>query len=85
MKKSLYTQKADILREMLRQLRQNAGLQQGDLADLLDYHQPFISRYERGERRLDLIELSTICRACGSELSTFVLRYETRLKEEGLL
>ena len=38
--------------------------------------QSFVSRFERGERRLDLIELQAICKACGIELSEFVSEFE---------
>lgn len=85
MDKTLYTQKNEILREMLRQLRLDADLQQQDLAQLINDQQSKVSRYESGTRKLDLAELSIICNACGSDLVTFVGKYEERLRKEGLL
>jgi len=43
--------------------RKAAGLSQGALADRLDRHQQFVSRYETGERRLDVVEFIDISRA----------------------
>ena len=61
---------------LLRQIREEAGLRQVDLAERLDRHQSFVSKYESGERRLDLIELRDICRACGLALSALVKRFD---------
>lgn len=48
---------------MLIAARKAAGLSQGALADLLHRHQQFVSRYETGERRLDVVEFVDIARA----------------------
>lgn len=45
--------------------RKAAGLSQGALADRLDRHQQFVSRYETGERRLDVVEFIDIARSLG--------------------
>lgn len=60
------------LQEMLRDARVAAGLRQSELAERIGTDQSFVSRYERGERRLDLVELEGICKACGISLATFV-------------
>jgi len=57
-----------------------AGLRQEDLAKRLGTPQSFVSKYESGERRLDLVEVRRICQAIGVSLSDFV-----RLFEESLL
>ncbi len=49
---------------------------QSELAERIGSDQSFVSRYERGERRLDLVELETICKACGIRLSDLVLAFE---------
>lgn len=64
------------LQEMLRAARSKAGLNQADLGKRIAAHQSYVSRYERGERRLDLVELEAICNACGVKLSAFVAAYE---------
>lgn len=62
---------------MLRDLRRRAGLRQADLADRLGVPQSFVSKYETGERRIDLLELKRICEALGSSLTDFVERFES--------
>ncbi|GAV21435.1 helix-turn-helix protein [Mariprofundus micogutta] len=58
--------------EALKTMRINCGLTQVELAAQLNRPQSYISKYEKGERRLDLIELSEICKVCGTPLSDFV-------------
>ncbi|MGP8271500.1 MAG: helix-turn-helix domain-containing protein [Terracidiphilus sp.] len=50
-------------REMLVRVRKTAGLTQAELSELLDRPQSFVSKYERGERRLDVIEFGEVARA----------------------
>ncbi|MBN2970667.1 helix-turn-helix transcriptional regulator [Roseomonas aeriglobus] len=47
--------------------RTERGLSQQAVADLLGRHQQFVSRYETGERRLDVVEFVDIVRALGAE------------------
>jgi len=63
------------LTTLLRQLRLDAGLTQVDLADRLGQTQSYVSKYESGEQRLDLIELEAICKAVGTPLKKFIERY----------
>jgi hypothetical protein len=39
-----------------------------------------VSKYETGERRLDVIELRAVCAALGVPLQTFLRRLEKRLQ-----
>lgn len=52
----------------LRLARKTQGLTQKDLAERLSVLQSFVSKYETGERRLDIIELLDICSALGIEI-----------------
>src|SRR5882724_1705201 len=79
MEKSIFTPEQDALQRVLQQLRLGAGLRQEDLADRLNEPQSFVSKYESGERRLDLIELRQICQALGVTLLELVRRFEERL------
>ncbi|MGB7925268.1 MAG: helix-turn-helix transcriptional regulator [Pyrinomonadaceae bacterium] len=63
------------LQALLRQIRIDAGLKQSDLAERLGQSQSFVSKYESGERRLDLLELRQICEAVEISLSEFVNRF----------
>ena len=69
------------LRAVLRQIRVEAGMKQADLARKLNQSQSFVSKYESGERRLDLLELRDICAAVGLTLAQFVTRLENSLNE----
>lgn len=64
---------------LLRQMRLDAGLRQADLAQKLRQPQSFVSKYESGERRIDILELRGICRALGVTLADFVRRLEEDL------
>jgi transcriptional regulator with XRE-family HTH domain len=64
------------LLELLKQVRTEAGLRQVDLAARLKQPQSYISKYESGERRLDLLELNQVCKACGISLVEFVKRFD---------
>ena len=66
---------------LLREIRIDAGLRQEDLAKKLKQSQSFVSKYESGERRLDLLELEQICKAAGMTLSEFVRRFEGSTSE----
>ncbi len=76
MEKSIFTSRSEKLQSLLREIRVGAGLRQFDLAERLGQPQSFVSKYELGERRLDLPELQQICEACGTSLVEFVRRYE---------
>ena len=64
---------------MLRELRLEKGMRQQDLANKLGEPQSLVSKYEAGERRLDVLELREICKALGVPLSEFVKKVEARL------
>lgn len=51
------------------------GLTQMDLAARLQKPQSFVSKYESGERRLDLVELQQICSAVGIDIVEFVREF----------
>lgn len=80
MEKSIFTAEHKSLQRLLRQVRLGAGLRQEDLAEFLEKPQSFVSKYEQGDRRLDLTELRQICRAVGIPLTEFVKRFEDSLK-----
>ena len=64
------------LQVLLRQLRVDSGMRQIDLAIKLRQPQSYVSKYESGERRLDLLELREICAALEISLTEFVLMFE---------
>lgn len=54
------------------------------LAERLGTDQSYVSKYERGERRLDVVELRTICLALEIPLTEFLASFEQKLKQNGL-
>lgn len=68
------------LLRLLREARVAAGLHQAELAAKLHRPQSFVSKYERGERRLDLLELREVCAALNIPLVEFVKRLEESLR-----
>ena len=60
--------------------REQAGLTQDDLASRLGETQSFVSKCERGERRMDVVELREFCKAMGITLDRFVKQLEKGLR-----
>ena len=51
--------------QLLVAARREAGLTQVEVASMLNKPQSFVSKYENGERRLDVVEFLHIARAIG--------------------
>lgn len=71
MPKSVFTNEYATFLRLLKETRREAGLTQTDLADRLGLTQSVVSKCERGERRIDVIELRAWCRAIGIRLGDF--------------
>lgn len=82
MEKSIYTTEYVVLVELLRELREKADVSQVEMAERLETSQSFVTKYERGERRLDIIQLRTICQALGRPLTDVVRELERRLSKK---
>lgn len=76
MEKSLFTSEYRVLCRLLREKREAAGLTQVEMAERLDETQSYVSKCERGDRRVDLVQLRQFCRAMGLTLSEFVGEFE---------
>lgn len=72
--KSIYSEEYREFRELLKRLRKEAGIRQIDMAEVLGVPQSFVSKYESGERRLDVIETARIARALGVDLGYVIGR-----------
>ena len=79
--KSIYSSDQQVLCRLLRRLRTEAGLRQVDVAAALAVNQTFVSKYEKGERRLDLVELRLVCSALNTDLPTFVAAFEAERED----
>lgn len=63
MEKSIHSHKYAVFLETLRRVREARGLTQWEVASRLGATQSFVSKCERGERRLDVVELINWCEA----------------------
>lgn len=79
MDKSIYSQEYQALLLLLKEERIRAGLTQVQLAKLLNESQTFISKCERNERRIDVIELREFCVAMGVDFRSFIDALEQKL------
>ena len=83
MEKTIHTQEYAAVLRLLKSQRKRARLNQAELAQRVGETQSFISKVERGERRLDVIELRAFCAALGTTLPAFVKRLEAELAGAG--
>jgi transcriptional regulator with XRE-family HTH domain len=63
MTESIHTARYRKFRELLINARKARGLSQEALAEKLTRVQTFVSKYERGERRLDVVEFLDVAEA----------------------
>ena len=79
--KSIHTEQYALFLNALREARVRAGVTQIELASRLEATQTFVSKCERGERRLDVVELAQWCAAVDISLTEFVARLEELCKK----
>jgi len=82
MRKSVDTRDYATFLDLLIEVRRRAGLTQVQLGQQLPFEQPAISKIERGERRIDVIELKMICDQLGIPLHDFIAELEDRLSKK---
>ncbi len=83
MEKSICSQEYGVFLRMLRDARRDAGITQATLGKRLGCTQSFISKCERGERRLDVIEVRRFCDALGLDFPQFTARIHAALGAKG--
>ncbi|MDO9133952.1 helix-turn-helix domain-containing protein [Hydrogenophaga sp.] len=81
MLKILYSRHNGVFLAMLRGLRLERGLRQADLAVRLGRGQGLVSKVERGERRLDVIELRDWLDALDADFIGFVSGLDAELRQ----
>ncbi|RQT27143.1 MULTISPECIES: helix-turn-helix domain-containing protein [Burkholderia] len=62
----LYGQRYEKLRRTLKEVRLGAGLTQTQLAERLGRGQSYVSKVERGEQFVDVLEFVEWCEACST-------------------
>ncbi len=81
MTSSVFSKKYEILRSLLVSARKDAGITQQSLAEQLGKPQSYVSKYESGERRLDLIEFIDVAAALHIDSCQFINTLEGKPKE----
>ncbi|MBQ0727092.1 MAG: helix-turn-helix transcriptional regulator [Thalassolituus oleivorans] len=76
MTSSVFTKKYEIFKELLVQYRKNTDVTQQALAERLGRPQSFVSKYENGERRLDLIEFLEVAEALQFDPFEFIKKLD---------
>lgn len=76
MTRSVFTEEYKLFCRLLIEERKKARIIQADLADKLKRPHNFVSKYEKGERRLDLIEFLEIAEAVGFDPLDFIKRLQ---------
>jgi transcriptional regulator with XRE-family HTH domain len=80
MKKKIYVAQRGRLITLLREARIESGLTQTELGSRIGKDQTYVSRYESGQRRLDILEVREICQAVGIKFEEFARMLERALK-----
>jgi transcriptional regulator with XRE-family HTH domain len=70
--KSVHTKNYTRFLELLITARKDADVTQDEVAKRLDRPQSFVSKYENGERRVDVIEFLEIAHAIGFDPVGFI-------------
>lgn len=74
MTKSVHTKNYSRFLELLIKARKDAKVTQDEVAERLNRPQSFVSKYENGERRVDVIEFLDIAQAIGFDPINFMRR-----------
>ena len=72
MDKSIYSKKYNKVVERLKQARIDIGLTQTQVAQKLKKQQSYISKIERGERRIDIVELEQLANLYKRDVKFFI-------------
>lgn len=72
MPKSIYTKEHKDLIKRLKKAREEAGLDQKEVARLLGVTQSYVSKIESGQRRIDIVQLKKFARIYKKRLPFFI-------------
>jgi transcriptional regulator with XRE-family HTH domain len=81
--KPKFDQAEEFFRKLLKDLRQEKGLTQAQLAQRLGFPQSYVSKYETGERRLDFVETVFVCNALGIGIDDFAKAFAAVMSKAG--
>ena len=84
MEKTIHSPEHRVLIELLVRLRKSRGYNQTQFARRLGVHQSFVSKYEKFQRRIDLVEVRRIAVELDFDLLHVAREYEAALARQGL-
>jgi transcriptional regulator with XRE-family HTH domain len=82
MKQSIHQGEYRLFLALLRRYRRQSGLTQTELAERLEQTQSFVSKCERGERRMDVADLYRFCQAMRVSIVDFVRDLDLAIRAE---
>ena len=80
--RSTKTREYDLFLSVLLESRKESGVSQRELARRIGRTQTYVSKIERGDQRMDIVELLAYCAGIGKQASHLVLRLELAVKSE---
>lgn len=78
--KSVHNRQYGYFLELLIAARKTAGLTQVEVAKRLTRPQSYVSKYENGERRLDIVELLDVAQAINFDPIALVRKLKARIE-----
>lgn len=75
-RRTIYSQDYELMLVMLRQAREKAEITQVELQKRLNMTQSAISKCERGQRRIDIVQLRDWCHALDISFAVFVAEFD---------
>ena len=84
MSSSTHNENYQCLLSLLRRTRLRAGITQEQLGDRLGNSQTFVSKCERGERRIDVVEFVEICDAFGADPVDMMRTYLSKRSKKAI-
>jgi transcriptional regulator with XRE-family HTH domain len=81
--KSVHTDRYNSFLKLIIAARKQAGLTQQELADRLKKPQSYVSKYERGERRLDVVEFLVIAETLDFNPYSLLKKINSGLRKNG--
>lgn len=85
MRRTPYDREYLVLLTVLKELRQNVGLSQSELARRAKFHQSDVSKVESGVRQIQYFELRRWLAALDFDIATFDAELEARLQSQGIV
>lgn len=79
MDKSIYDQDYKTFISLIKEYREQKSITQDDVAEYLNTQQTMISKMERGERRIDVLEFWKICKFLEIPVDEFFSKFEERI------